>query len=115
MADCRGMHASTRGMRRAPESTVRRGMHASTRGMRARVRIDRPPRHAPRAQLTIPDATFVACPPNGLAFSCRERAGSDLQKINDLARAAVNCNAGLGGAGGPIPSQCDLPWHVPRG
>jgi hypothetical protein len=34
--------------------------------------------------------------PNGLAFSCRERAGKSLQKANDLARAAVNCNAGLG-------------------
>jgi hypothetical protein len=35
-------------------------------------------------------------PPNGLAFSCRERAGCCLQKAHDLARAAVNCNAGLG-------------------
>jgi hypothetical protein len=38
--------------------------------------------------------------PNGLAFSCRERAADHLQKANDLAREAVNCNAGLGGAGG---------------
>ena len=35
-------------------------------------------------------------PPNGLAFSCRERASRCLQKPNDLAREAVNCNAGLG-------------------
>jgi hypothetical protein len=35
--------------------------------------------------------------PNGLAFSCRERAGKSLQNANDLAREAVNCNAGLGG------------------
>src|SRR3954452_14834092 len=34
--------------------------------------------------------------PNGLAFSCRERAGGSLQKTNDLAREAVSCNAGLG-------------------
>jgi hypothetical protein len=31
-----------------------------------------------------------------LAFSCRERARSSHQKINDLAREAVGCNAGLG-------------------
>jgi hypothetical protein len=31
-------------------------------------------------------------PPNDLAFSRRERAGSDLQKTNDRARAAVGCN-----------------------
>jgi hypothetical protein len=30
--------------------------------------------------------------PNGLAFSCRERAADHLQKPNDLAREAVNCN-----------------------
>ena len=35
-------------------------------------------------------------PPNGLAFSCCERAGTGLQKTNDLAREAVSCNAGLG-------------------
>jgi hypothetical protein len=35
--------------------------------------------------------------PNGLAFSCRERAWRRRQKTNDLAREAVNCNAGLGG------------------
>ena len=34
--------------------------------------------------------------PNGLAFSCRERAGQCLQNATDLARKAVNCNAGLG-------------------
>src|SRR5215218_7733094 len=28
-------------------------------------------------------------PPNGLAFSCRERATTSLQKKNDLAREAV--------------------------
>jgi len=32
---------------------------------------------------------------NGLAFSCRERAGNTF-KTNDLAREAVSCNAGLG-------------------
>jgi len=35
-------------------------------------------------------------PPNGLAFSCRERATTSLQKADDLAREAVSCNAGLG-------------------
>jgi hypothetical protein len=35
--------------------------------------------------------------PNGLAFSCRERAAETCQKANDLAREAVSCNAGLGG------------------
>jgi hypothetical protein len=34
---------------------------------------------------------------NGLAFSYRERAGTGLQKANDLTREAVGCNAGLGG------------------
>jgi len=43
--------------------------------------------------------------PNGLAFSCRERAGNHIQKANDLARAAVCCNAGLGrGSGITLPS-----------
>jgi hypothetical protein len=36
--------------------------------------------------------------PNGLAFSCRERAGRSLQNTNNLAREAVNCNAVLGGS-----------------
>jgi hypothetical protein len=31
-----------------------------------------------------------------LAFSCRERAANYLQKPYDLAREAINCNAGLG-------------------
>jgi len=31
-------------------------------------------------------------PPNGLAFSCRERAGTGYQNATDLAREAVNCN-----------------------
>jgi hypothetical protein len=35
--------------------------------------------------------------PNGLAFSCRERAAEHLQKTNDLAREAVSCNAVFGG------------------
>jgi hypothetical protein len=34
--------------------------------------------------------------PNGLAFSCRERAGQYLQNAYDLAREAVNCNAVFG-------------------
>ena len=33
-----------------------------------------------------------------MAFSCRERATTSLQNTNDLAREAVSCNAGLGGA-----------------
>jgi hypothetical protein len=33
-------------------------------------------------------------------------------KINDLARAAVSWNNGLGGAGGPIPSHCAAPRHA---
>jgi len=33
--------------------------------------------------------------PNGLAFSCRERAGRSRSKTNDLAREAVSCNAVL--------------------
>ena len=86
---------------------------------RAERRGMRPPRAAPAAELhrlgdgasatmrnrACPDATFQACPPNGLAFSCRERAGTSFSKLNDLAREAVGCNAGLGGAGGPIPSH----------
>jgi hypothetical protein len=35
--------------------------------------------------------------PNGLPFSCRERAAETRQKPNDLAREAVGCNGGLGG------------------
>jgi len=35
-----------------------------------------------------------------MTFSCRERAGRSLQKADDLAREAVNCNAGLGGKPG---------------
>jgi hypothetical protein len=34
--------------------------------------------------------------PNGLAFRCRERAADLFQKANDLARAAVSCNAMFG-------------------
>src|SRR3954470_5099294 len=35
-------------------------------------------------------------PPNGLPFSCRERAASQLQKSEDLAREAVGCNGVFG-------------------
>jgi hypothetical protein len=38
-----------------------------------------------------------SCPPNGLAFSCRERDGTSLQNATDLAREAVGCNAVFGG------------------
>jgi hypothetical protein len=38
-------------------------------------------------------------PPNGLPFSCRERAAETCQKANDLAREAVGCNGGLGARG----------------
>ena len=41
--------------------------------------------------------------PNGLAFSCRERAGRSLQNANDRAREAVCCNAVLGGCTRMIP------------
>jgi hypothetical protein len=40
---------------------------------------------------------FVALPPNGLPFSCRERAVDHLQKPSDLAREAVSCMGGLSG------------------
>jgi len=35
-------------------------------------------------------------PPNGLAFSCRERAAVEPVKNPTISREAVNCNAGLG-------------------
>jgi hypothetical protein len=31
-------------------------------------------------------------PPNGMPFSCRERAATGCQNTNDLAREAVGCN-----------------------
>ena len=40
---------------------------------------------------------YDGLPSNGLAFSCRERATTSLQKTNDLVREAVGCNAGLDG------------------
>jgi len=49
-----------------------------------------------------------------LVFSCRERAGSSLQKSTDLARAAVNCNTVFGEAGGSIPSHYPASRHLPR-
>src|SRR3954470_3891263 len=45
----------------------------------------------------------VFVPPNGLAFSCGERATTSFPKANDLAREAVGCNAGLGGRAGVLP------------
>jgi hypothetical protein len=35
--------------------------------------------------------------PNGLPFSCRKRAATACQNTNDLVRAAVGWNGGLGG------------------
>ena len=35
--------------------------------------------------------------PNGLVFSCRERAPRSVPRPYDLAREAVCCNTGLGG------------------
>ena len=58
-------------------------------------------------------------PPNGLPISCRERATTSIQKTNDLAREAVNCNAVLGGAlveyRIPIGKKsCGMPRNVIR-
>ena len=47
------------------------------------------------AELVFSYGGVDGLPPNGLAFSCRERAGRSLQKPHDLAREAVNCNAML--------------------
>jgi hypothetical protein len=48
--------------------------------------------------LSTPNEYHVASAwPNGLAFSCRERAQRSRQKRHDLAREAVNCNAVLAG------------------
>jgi hypothetical protein len=54
---------------------------------------------------------------NGLAFSCRERAATDCQKANDLAREAVGCMGVLAclAAGdrqwlAPMPGVC-YPAH----
>jgi len=47
-------------------------------------------------QALINVSMFDGAPPNGLAFSCRERAADHLQRADDLAREAVNCNAVLG-------------------
>jgi len=44
----------------------------------------------------------MGLPPNGLAFSCRERTTTRLQITNDLAREAVSCNAGLGRSSGTM-------------
>jgi hypothetical protein len=38
----------------------------------------------------------MAEPPNGVPFSCRERAADHLQKTNDLAREVVGCNGVFG-------------------
>ncbi len=58
------------------------------------------PNHVLTVSLALPRVVFcegaASRPPNGLAFSCRERAGRCLSKPNDRARAAVNCNAGFG-------------------
>src|SRR5690349_4580033 len=46
-------------------------------------------------------------PPNGLAFSCRERAWASPQNSDDLAREAVSCNAVFGGNAVEIVSSFD--------
>src|SRR5687768_7861898 len=47
--------------------------------------------------------------PNGLPFSCRERAGETCRKPNDLAREAVGCNGGLGELAHPL--TIGPQWH----
>ena len=59
------------------------------------------------------EAAAVRAPPNGLAFSCRERAGSSLQKANDLAREAVSCNAGLGRGRNHFLVRYHDSFHIP--
>jgi hypothetical protein len=51
---------------------------------------------------------MLELPPNGLAFSCRERAGRYLPKTDDLAREAVNCNAGLGRVRTGVSFRCSV-------
>ena len=69
LPDRRGMRASARGTRLMPESVARCGMDANPRSIRPTSEsIER--RGMRRAvQLTVPDATLMAYPPNGLPFS----------------------------------------------
>jgi hypothetical protein len=81
-----GMRFDTPSIGRVPEIADRRGMGRSTPGRNhMSVSADRRGMHRD-ASSTFPDATFFACPPNGLAFSCRERAGKGSQKPT-IARA----------------------------
>jgi hypothetical protein len=52
--------------------------------------------HASLAERWTDELLVIDGAPNGLAFSCRERAGGSFQKADDLAREAVNCNAVFG-------------------
>jgi len=54
------------------------------------------PQWAVRHHTDLGMAQRLKLAPNELAFSCCERAANHLQKLNDLAREAVCCNAGLG-------------------
>jgi len=60
------------------------------------INAERCPRHAIVWQFAAISRSGCVRP-NGVAFSCRERAGRELQNATDLAREAVNCNAVLGG------------------
>ena len=53
----------------------------------------------------IPNANHVAQRPNGLPFSCRERAPKSVSKPHDLAREAVGC-MGVFGRWSLVPICC---------
>ena len=71
-------------------------------------RICHAPRHVPRAQLTVPDATLLACPPNGLVFSCRERAARSVSKTQrSRARSGqLQCRVGRYSGGWHYQAIC---------
>lgn len=55
-------------------------------------------------------------PPNAMPFSCRERAGRELQKTNDLAREAVSCNGLFGrrARSGDVFLRCNTTFVLPH-
>ena len=86
-----------------PSATVELVGHNQSTHRTKCVEIGRATAPQSSAYISLAPTEFVVAkarplrPPNGLAFSCRERATTSLQKANDLAREAVSCNAGLGG------------------
>ena len=96
-ANRRGMRASAPGMRRALKTTDRRGMRVTTQGMRGVPESTERRGMGGDSKVPLSGSHVLGLPAQRVAVQLPQARHSKCQKANDLVRAAVGWNGGLGG------------------